>query len=193
MIKAKQASDQRLLEGILQADRQSLLALYDQYFPEVLAYVRKNNGQAADAEDLFQEIIMVLFRKVQSGNLTLSTSLGGYVFSIGRNLWLKQLRDKKELSGGEMSLEADAEMEALVERELREKIFFENLEQLGEKCRQILQWFFAKVSMREIAGRLGSTEAYIKKRKFVCKQKLIEAIEQDPRFKSVAPDSDPRA
>ena len=82
MIKAKQASDQQLLEGILHADRQSLLALYDRYFSELLSYVRKNNGQEADAEDLFQEVIMVLFRKLQSGNLTLSTSLGGYLFLL---------------------------------------------------------------------------------------------------------------
>jgi len=65
-------------------------------------------------------------------------------------------------------------------------VFKTHLENLGEDCQRVLKMFFAGNSLKYIAGQMGFTEAYAKKRKFVCQQKLIAAIEQDVLFRELA-------
>ena len=45
-----------------------------------------------------------------------------------------------------------------------------------------MQWFFDKMPLRKIAKKLDTSEGYIKKRKFICKEKLIKAIKADAIF-----------
>jgi DNA-directed RNA polymerase specialized sigma subunit len=65
-------------------------------------------------------------------------------------------------------------------------LYYTHFDALGEKCRQILQWFFDKTPLKEIAKRLDTSEGYIKKRKFQCKKQLIEAIQSDAKFKELS-------
>ncbi|MBL7713543.1 MAG: sigma-70 family RNA polymerase sigma factor [Chitinophagaceae bacterium] len=68
--------------------------LYNAYFDVVLRHVLHNSGTKDDAEDLFQEIMIVLVHKIRDDNFRLSASLKTYVLAIGKNLWLKSLSNK---------------------------------------------------------------------------------------------------
>ncbi len=57
---------------------------------------------------------------------------------------------------------------------------------LGSKCQTVLQMFFEGESLRKIAEAMNFTESYAKKRKFVCQQRLIQAISEDPLFKELS-------
>lgn len=180
-------ADQELLDGLLSGDHFKVELFYDNYLPGTIRYVRQNNGSEADARDLFQEVLIVLYRKMQKGDLQLTASLGTYILAICRNLWLRNLRKQKRIS-----LEAPDEMvehaspskslDLDLERIEREQTYFRGFDQLGEKCKKILKWYFDKVPMKEIAKRLDTSEAFIKKKKFECKNKLIDTIQQDPVF-----------
>ena len=106
-----------------------------------------------------------------------------------RNLWLSRLRNKQNqvspLEGVEQA-ELESDLEQRLERSEREQLFFKHFDQLGEQCRKIMQWFFDKVPLKEIAARLDTSENYIKKRKFVCKEKLIKAVQADPMFQELS-------
>ena len=73
-----------------------------------------------------------------------------------------------------------------LERSAKDQLFYKHFDALGEKCQKILTWFFDKVKLAEIARRLDTSEGYIKKRKFVCKEKLIRAIQEDPDFQGLS-------
>ena len=63
MIKAQNQNDQKLLEGVLEADNQSVRKIYDDILPAVIRWIKENNGTESDARDIFQEAIIALFSK----------------------------------------------------------------------------------------------------------------------------------
>lgn len=87
--------DEKILAGIKQNEKAAFRILYKFYFPIVCKFVLKNNGSEADAEDVFQETLIVLLNKVPKDDFELTSSLKTYIFSVASNIWLKKLRDVK--------------------------------------------------------------------------------------------------
>ncbi|MBX9784231.1 MAG: sigma-70 family RNA polymerase sigma factor [Chitinophagaceae bacterium] len=88
-------TDTALLLQLKNEDNASFGVLYASSFPAVLAYVTNHLGNNADAEDVFQEAMMVLLQKIRQPEFVLTSSLKTYLFAIAKNLWLKKLRDNK--------------------------------------------------------------------------------------------------
>ena len=181
--------DALLLEGIRKADKVRVKQLYDQYLPGIIRYIRNHNGTEDDARDIFQEAVIVVFRKITEGNFTLTSSLQTFLLAVCRNLWRKYLRDNqkyaRESENQAVEKIEETSVEAQMEASTRDGVFFRHFDHLTENCRQILMWFFDKVPMKEIARRMDSSESYVKKRKFICKQKLVEAVKNDPMYKEI--------
>ena len=186
MIKSQNTADQKLLEGILNADNQRIRQIYDYVLPSVIQWIKENNGTESDARDVFQEAIIALFRKVEEGNFTLSCTLKSFIRVMCRNLWLTRIRNNKKFTGTpleeieKVSLEKD--MIERIEQSEKEQVFFKHFDSLDENCRKILKWFFEKTPLKKIAEKLNTSESYIKKRKFLCKEKLVKAIQSDSKF-----------
>lgn len=179
-------NDTKLLEGIVAADSKVIVQVYDLALPAVIMWVRENSGTEADARDIFQEAMIALFQKLQKADFDLTCTLRSFLQIMCRNLWLTRLRNRKKTELKPMAVEEDVVLEEdilqLLETSERNQLFFKHFDQLEEKCKQILSWFFDKVPMAEIAKRLNTSLGYIKKRKFVCKSYLIKAVQNDPIF-----------
>lgn len=67
--------------------------MYDQYYPPLERFVLKNSGTKEDAKDIFQDTMLVLIEKLYADEFDLTASLGTYIFAIGKNLWLKTIRN----------------------------------------------------------------------------------------------------
>ena len=66
------------------------------------------------------------------------------------------------------------------------RLYRKHFRKLGKDCQKVLEMYFDKVSMAEIARRMGfASEGYAKKRKFKCKEKLIQLIKAVPSFKDL--------
>lgn len=176
-----------LLEGVRNSDPIVINEIYRQILPGIIAYIRGNSGSEDDARDIFQEALIVLYRKVSAGNLELTCTLKTYLSSICRNLWLNRLRDHKEVGviEGVEFIDPDEDLEHLMELTSRRRLFLKCFHQIGEKCKQVLELFFSKTPMKEIAKELETSESYIKKRKFACKEKLVSLIKNDPLFQEL--------
>lgn len=176
-----------MLVGIKRADKDILKVIYQDYLPGLVYYVEKNNGSSDDAKDLFQEAIMVIYKKVQEG-LILEVPLKAFFMVICRNLWNIQLRHKKrrpmKMEDQEFQ-DQDHDLVQKMEQTLKEKIFYKHFNNLSDKCRDLLQLFFAKIPMKDIAQQWDTSESYIKKRKHICKEKLVEAIMHDALYKEM--------
>jgi RNA polymerase sigma factor (sigma-70 family) len=66
--------------------------LYKEYFGMVNRFVTNNNGSADDAEDIFQDTMLVLVEKLRKDNFELTASIKTYVMAISKNIWLNKLR-----------------------------------------------------------------------------------------------------
>ena len=179
--------DLRYLQGLKNQTVEVLQEIYDNYFPSIKAHVSNNSGNVADAEDIFHDALIVVYRKVKENMLELSSSFHTYLFAISKNLWLKRLNRKKRQSGVTiedaevLKLENNAEQE--IEITERFALYREMFQLLGEDCQKLLQLFFEKKNMEEIAKAMGfGSEGYARKRKFQCKDKLTKLIKSDSRF-----------
>lgn len=185
-----QYDNELILESFRNQDRDTLDFIYKKFYPSIRNFICINSGNDEDAEDIFQDSIIVLYKKIRDNDLELQCSFKTFLFSVSRNLWLKELerrkigREKLELIDelGDLDGTDDIKMEGDEKYHLYQKHFAE----LSEKCRELLKLFYQKVPLREIAEIMGfSSEKYAKKRKYQCKEALIKKIKSDPGFKQL--------
>jgi RNA polymerase sigma factor (sigma-70 family) len=152
------------------------------YFPVVKKLVLKNNGAKEDAEDIYQEALLVLINKASNPNFILTSSLNTYLYSVSRYLWSDELkrRNKKPVSIEEFKIDAldDEDMLNTIKEEQNSKLAEKAFAMIGEKCKELLQLFyFQKLSMKEIAEKLQfSTEKVAKNQKYRCLEKTKENL-----------------
>jgi len=84
--------DNEILIDLKGENNEAYGRLYRQYFGMVNSFVAQNRGTTADAEDIFQDVLLVLFEKLKNDNFELTASLKTYIFAISKNLWFKRLR-----------------------------------------------------------------------------------------------------
>ena len=91
-------TDLEFIEGLKQSDDVVLRALYKKYYNLVLKYVVNNSGDNQAAADVYQDTIIVLYETVQKPHFQLNCQLQTFIYSVAKRLWLKQLRNKGQLT-----------------------------------------------------------------------------------------------
>lgn len=189
-------SDEQILKGILRHDNLVLSYIYKQYYYKVNAFIRKNSGSDDDVSDIFQEAIIVIYRKLKENDLLFENrSFETYLFSVCRLLWLKSLRniraEKEKINESLPFTEEvyDDDLNNVIEKNERYLLYQKHFRNISTDCQKILQMFFDKVPIREITQVMGfKSEKYVKSRKFKCKELLIERIKQDTEYKKLFED-----
>lgn len=185
-------SNEELLNGILRNDNVILQHIYKNYYYKVNLYIKKNSGDDDDANDVFQEAIIVVYRKLKANDLVINCAFETYLYSVCKFLWLKQLAHQKsekevKIESTLFETEFDHDFSELVEKNERFKLYQKHFQLLGSDCQKLLQLFFDRVPLKQIAQIMGfSGEKYVKKRKFKCKEYLVNSIKQDTNFKKMA-------
>ena len=188
--RTKITTEDAYLERLRKGDPQVIRALYGEYFEKIKTLVLRNKGTLADAEDVFQDAIMAIYAKVKKApEFQLKSSFYGYLYGICRNLWLSELKKRKQ-SGVTfedtsqliiVDIPSDHQIEAQKDRLYREKFAL-----LGPDCKKVLLWFLKGMKLKEIALKMKyKGEQYAKKKKYKCQKQLIEMIKQDPKFNEI--------
>ncbi|MCL4483145.1 MAG: sigma-70 family RNA polymerase sigma factor [Bacteroidetes bacterium] len=186
-------SNEELLNGILRNDNVILQHIYKNFYYKVNLFIKKNSGNDEDANDIFQEAIILVYRKLKANDLIINNTFETHLYSVCRFLWFKQLtRQKSEkalmIDSVIFDTEFDHDFAELVEKNERFKLYQKHFQLLGSDCQKLLQLYFDKVPLKQIAQIMGlSSEKYVKKRKFKCKEYLITSIKQDVNFKKIRP------
>jgi DNA-directed RNA polymerase specialized sigma24 family protein len=126
----------QLLEGLKRQDEKAIFEVYESFYPSVEKYILMNSGAAADAEDVFQDSVMVLLNFVNKENFQLTSSIKTLTFAIARRLWLKQLRFRSR-------------SETLVELEIEQHDFVADWEEVekSEKRYDSLPQVLSRISV----------------------------------------------
>lgn len=186
-------SNDELLRGILRNNSAVLRYIYKSFYHKINSFVTRNSGTTDDANDVFQEAIIVIYRKIKEDKLILSEcSFETYLYSVCRLLWLKQLEKRRksivkveEIDNYSEAVYDDGLAE-LINKNERYKLYQVHFQKLGEECQKVLHLFFEKVSIKQITELMGfSSENYTKKRKHQCKEYLVRSIKQDTEFKNL--------
>lgn len=188
-------SNDELLNGILRNDSVILQFIYKNFYYKINFFIKKNSGDDDDANDVFQEAIIIIYRKLKENSLVLDCSFDTYLYSVCRFLWLKQLekrKNEKERIYDNQEFRDDIyddQLNRTVDMNERYRLYQKHFQNLGKDCQKILQMFFDKVPLKQIAQVMGfKGEKYAKKRKYKCKEYLIKSIKQDLEYKKILED-----
>lgn len=169
--------------------------LYQQHFPIVHRFVLSNSGSEGEAEDLFQDIMVLLFDKIGKGDLILTSSFSAFFYVLMRNKWFNQLRRKRlqpRMNENLMDTYSESEGDSLpdqqtLEQTEKERIFYAWFSNLGEECRKVLLLFIEGNSIKEVTRLMGyNSEQHAKNRRYRCKVSLFNKIKNDPRYKELS-------
>ncbi len=183
-------SDRAIVEGLKLNSDYIIKHVYQEFFPTIRYLIKKNTGNDEDAEDIFQESLIVILKNVQRDDFYLSSSFLTYLYSISRNLWMQKLKTKRRVGTNFEDVEKffnmpeSASRETAEDEQMKYRIYREHFNAMDKDCQRILLMSLQKFSSRDIADTMGyGSENYAKTKKYNCKERLKKAIMSDPRMK----------
>lgn len=188
MSKKKNHEDQKYVDGLLQNNSFIIQAIYDKFVPKAINYIKNNNGDLDQAQDVIQDILIVIYNQANEKKLQLTCPFDAYFFLLCKRKWLNELKKSslKEVTINDevLSKDDDAEQLAFETSIFAEKqvLFNEMFQKLGNTCKDLLKATFKIKSMEEVASTLGVSYAYARKKKSQCIGKLTKLVQGSPTF-----------
>lgn len=188
----KRLTDEEIIAGLKKRDNRVLQYIYKNSFNPVKQLILHNAGSENDAEDIFQEALIIIFRKLKnSSGINLTASFNTYIYSVSRLLWLKHLRKIKRIEIDPLNRDMEERIEfeepsPVQDKDLRMAIYQRTLMKIPEDCQKILRLTAQDITSKEIANQLGfRSEGYVRKRRHFCKEYLVSKIKEDADYQAM--------
>lgn len=145
--------------------------LYQDVFPSVARYIAKRGGTMENAQDVFQDALIVYYEQVLCLNKIVHKRPKAYLFGIVKHLWIHQLKLGINYEAIDQELERFADEQYMQPDEHQLMHFLMNA---GEKCLHLLKsFYYDKLSMSKLASQFGfSSERSATVQKFKCLEKV---------------------
>src|ERR1035437_5009620 len=182
-------SDEAIIEGLRLRKENIIKYVYKEYFSMTRHLIINNSGTGQDAEDVFQDALVIVYNRIMIDQLELNSTFKTFLYSICRNIWMQQLEKRKKFKNEFVDFETITEIPEPTLEEIydiekkKNKLYQLHFLNLSDDCQKVIQLFLKKISLREIANIMGyKTEKYAKTRKFDCKEELKTRILNDPNY-----------
>jgi RNA polymerase sigma factor (sigma-70 family) len=185
----KKYSGEEIIQGIFTHNEKVIYSIYEENYKIIRQFVKTNSGNDADADDIFQEAIMVIYRKIKEERLNLYVSFGTYLYAVAKKIWQNELKRKaqKNCSIDDCDdLNSDDDIEIDLIKNEKHKLVWRHFENLSKDCQKIIKMFIDGHSISEVTKTMNySSEQHTKNRRLRCKNSLITHIISDPQFKEL--------
>jgi len=178
-------SDQDILLLFKSGKRDKAFRQLYTLYPKIEKLIRSKGGSKTDAQDVFQEALIILHRNLQKSDFTLTASFYTYLYSVSRFVWKDT---QKQFSKQELhDLKQD---EVSIFHAILEEKKFQQAEsafrELGARCQELLQLFYHKaLSFKVIAELMQFKSAKIaKNQKYKCLQKAKDIFRTNQTVQS---------
>ncbi len=185
----KKYSGEEIIQGIFEHNEKVIYYIYEENYRIIKQLVRTNNGNDEDADDIFQEAIMVIYRKIKEGTLNLYVSFGTYLYAVAKKIWQNELKRRMQktcsIDNCENLQDEDDVIINLIKNE-KHKLVWKHFEKLSKDCQKIIRMFIDGHTISEVTRIMNySSEQHAKNRRLRCKNSLITSIINDPQFKEL--------
>jgi len=191
----KEYTDEEIVQGLQGTAAARDAALRSLFLDQalkgyIIGYVQRNGGNVQDGEDIHQDAIILLDRRVRQGGYRGAGSIGGYLQGIARRLWLRK-RERwqnrtEELDPANEEEETAESPELIFISEERLSVIREVLAKLGDKCRELLELYKLEHSMEEIAAKMGfGSKDVAKNEAYRCRKRFREFVEAREGYREV--------
>lgn len=183
-------TDETIIHNIRQGGQARDAALQHLYLRSgvreaVARVVSDTGGSQADAQDVFQEAFVLFDRNVREGKFDGRSSLTTYLVAIAKWHWLNVRRREgryTQLEPAQHEGTTDSPEVTTIQAEQRDMLTAA-LEQIGERCKQLLTLYQMNCSMTEIADLMGYQSPDVaKKEAYRCRLKLRERLMATKEF-----------
>ena len=133
-----------------------------------------NGGNAEDAEDVFQEGLVVLYESVLEDRFRNESSVETYLFAICKNRWLKRWNKQKKQDNHPIHMEEDSEPT------YDHNKLMTLLEELNHSCKKLLlAFYYYNQPMADIKSMFGlKSDQVAKNKKRNCMKQLIQIVKE---------------
>jgi len=182
-------SDAELMQQLsaTEAANNAIHYLYRSYYGLLAQFVVSNNGSDADAQDIFQEVVVAFIQLVKTGKFRGESSIKTFLYALNRNIWFNELKKRTRTVNREKRYELVNEkkeplISEVIEGREASKLMSSVMSELGESCRQILLlYYYQEKSMKEIVENTEyENEQVVRNKKYKCLKKLEEKMNADP-------------
>ncbi len=184
----KTYSDRDIIIGIYKEDRKIFLHIYNKYFPMIEKMVLNLGGRREDAQDIFQNAMLAICRKIKAGEMILCCKFSTYLYAISKKIWIQELNSakfKNRSYGVPEDTVSEPEPDS-PEKEVIFAIFEKHMKMLSKDCQKILRLHFNRANIEQINKIMGyGNTHHTMDRKYRCKQSLMKRILNDPDFKEL--------
>ncbi len=173
--------ENELMQALRAGDPTAYRQVYRDCYPSVSQFIRLHQGTEEDAQDIFQNALILLLEKIQDDTFQITCKLKTYLYSVCRYQWLNHLR--KVASVNEMAVqdhEAFIQINAVEDdvtppADIEEVIA--HIKNLGKECEEILlSFYYQQLSYKEIGQNLGMSESVVKQRRYRCMDRLKKML-----------------
>lgn len=191
MTEKKLHTDQHYVNGLMQNNSATINEIYKKFAPKVKNYIRTNSGDDDKAQDIIQEVLIMIYNQAKTNGLQLTCPFDAYFFLLCKRRWLNEIKKSynKEVTINEDKVSIEDNVQEMIFQtevyEQKQSLFDEMFLKLGEKCQEVLKLSFVTKTMEEVAEKLNVTYGYVRKKKSLCTGQLTEMIQQSSKFKSI--------
>lgn len=191
MGKSKIHPDQMYIEGLAANDSAIIQSIYKKFVPKVVFFVMNNSGDKEQAQDIVQEVMILLFNQAKANTLKLTCPFDAYFFLLCKRKWLNEFKKTSNkgvtihediVSMNESALDLIGQTEEFDEKQ---QLFDTMFQKLGEKCQELLKLSFSIKSMEEVAEKRNVTYGDVREKKSLCVGQLTQWIQQAKNFNSL--------
>lgn len=162
--------NKQILIQIRSGEFKNLKQLY-KYFPVVKKWLKAHGCNATDAQDIYQEALLVFCNKCQDESFKLTASFDTYILSVSKYIYFNQKRKERRTEElDQIEIEASNDVEEMLEKEERLDYCFKALSKISKQCKEMLELFYLhKTSMVDLAKKFGfANEKVAKSQKYRC-------------------------
>lgn len=162
-----------------------LLILYKNLAPKIRKWITNNNGTKTEAQDIFQDSILVFYNYVLKDKFDVNANVEAFIFTIAKNKWINYIKKENKSVSIEGDIAINMETNTKPNKKDNQELINDLLSQLGEVCKEILTYtIFYKISMEDVCSRMNFNNPNTAKTKnYKCKQRLKNLINENPRIK----------
>jgi len=149
--------------------------LYKKAFLPVARYVSRMGGTIEEAQDIFQDTLVIYYEKVVSAEAEIIVSEKAYLLGISKKLWLQHFK----ASSKNQPLD-DLDMESVPDQQPASGRILHYLKTAGKKCMDLLHaYYYDRLPATDVTvlfGYSGTHSATVAKYK--CLEKVRETVKQ---------------
>lgn len=177
-------ADQQYINALRQHSSQQIEEIYRNFAPGIKSFLVSKGASPEEAGDIFQEAIIDVYRLAQNKNFSLTCPLEAFLLLICKRKWINQVEKNKRQGvtkpvddGYTWVASKDDEVAAFHAATLeKEEIVVAMLQQISDRCREIIIASYADKSQQQLADELGVSYAYLRKKKSLCMAELISLV-----------------